>query len=77
LRESAALELAIEPEKKEPAAMQKMQLLTKRFSRTTVDLNNPGLFPKPADRLARQIDPHALHLRVEFQSLLAHLAAVA
>ena len=34
------------------------------------------LFSKPTDWLTRQINPHALHLRVEFQRVLAHLASV-
>src|SRR6266571_1521397 len=51
-----------------------MQSVSKRFSPHHLDVNN--LFPKPPDRFARQIDPHALHLRIEFQRVLAHLAAI-
>src|SRR2546427_11679708 len=32
---------------------------------------------KPTDRLTRKINPHALHLGVELERVLAHLAAVA
>src|SRR5258708_3686613 len=33
-------------------------------------------FPKPADRLARKINPDALDLSVKFQRMLAHLASI-
>ena len=35
-----------------------------------------SLFAEPSNRLARKIDPDTLHLRVEFQSVTAHLAAI-
>src|SRR5215216_5793094 len=36
-----------------------------------------ALLPEPANRAAREIDPDALHLRVQIQRVPAHLAPVA
>src|SRR5215213_2053744 len=38
---------------------------------------NFELLPVPANRLAREVNPDALDLRVHLQRVLAHLAAVA